>query len=50
MINVGEVLLNLWNQSGFAALIAGFAAAVPGLPGTRYPGGHPIRGSARSGH
>ncbi len=24
MINVGEVLLNLWNQSGFAALFAGF--------------------------
>ena len=25
MINIGEVLLNLWNQSGFAALFAGFA-------------------------
>ena len=24
MINIGEVLLNLWNKSGFAALIAGF--------------------------
>ena len=24
MINVGEVLLNLWNKSGFAALFAGF--------------------------
>ena len=24
MINVGDILLNLWNQSGFAALIAGF--------------------------
>ena len=24
MINVGEILLNLWNQSGFAALSAGF--------------------------
>ena len=24
MINVGDVLLNLWNQSGFAALFAGF--------------------------
>ena len=24
MINIGEVLLNLWNQSGFAALISGF--------------------------
>ena len=26
MINVGEVLLNLWNKSGFAALSAGFTA------------------------
>ena len=25
MINVGEILLNLWNQSGFAALSSGFA-------------------------
>ena len=25
MVNVGEILLNLWNQSGFAALSAGFA-------------------------
>ena len=25
MINIGEVLLNLWNSSGFAALSAGFA-------------------------
>ena len=25
MINVGEILLNLWNQSGFAALSTGFA-------------------------
>ena len=24
MINIGEVLLNLWNQSGFAALFSGF--------------------------
>jgi len=24
MINVGEILLNLWNQSGFAALFSGF--------------------------
>ena len=24
MINIGDVLLNLWNQSGFAALFAGF--------------------------
>jgi len=24
MINIGEVLLNLWNSSGFAAIIAGF--------------------------
>ena len=24
MINIGEVLLNLWNQSGFAAMISGF--------------------------
>ena len=24
MINVGEILLNLWNQSGFAALFQGF--------------------------
>ena len=24
MINIGEVLLNLWNSSGFAALSAGF--------------------------
>ena len=24
MINIGEILLKLWNQSGFAALIAGF--------------------------
>ena len=24
MINIGEILLNLWNQSGFAALMAGF--------------------------
>jgi oxaloacetate decarboxylase beta subunit len=23
-INVGEILLNLWNQSGFAALFVGF--------------------------
>ena len=26
MINIGEVLLNLWNSSGFAALSSGFAA------------------------
>ena len=26
MINVGEILLNLWNSSGFAALFAGFSA------------------------
>ena len=26
MINIGEVLLNLWNSSGFAALSAGFSA------------------------
>ena len=26
MINVGEILLNLWNQSGFAALFSGFGA------------------------
>ena len=26
MINIGEVLLNLWNSSGFAALSAGFTA------------------------
>ena len=26
MINVGDILLNLWNQSGFAALMAGFGA------------------------
>ena len=25
MINIGEVLLNLWNRSGFSALIAGFS-------------------------
>ena len=25
MINIGEVLLNLWESSGFAALSAGFA-------------------------
>ena len=25
MVNVGEILLNLWSQSGFAALSAGFA-------------------------
>jgi len=25
MINVGEILLNLWNKSGFAALFTGFA-------------------------
>ena len=24
MVNVGEILLNLWNQSGFAALFSGF--------------------------
>ena len=24
MINVGEILLNLWNQSGFAQMFAGF--------------------------
>ena len=24
MINVGEILLSLWNKSGFAALSAGF--------------------------
>ena len=24
MINVGEILLNLWNDSGFARLFAGF--------------------------
>ena len=24
MINIGDILLNLWNQSGFAALMAGF--------------------------
>ena len=27
MINIGEILLNLWAQSGFAALIAGFGEA-----------------------
>ena len=27
MINIGEILLNLWDQSGFAALIAGFGEA-----------------------
>ena len=27
MINIGEVLLNLWNTSGFAALSAGFFTA-----------------------
>ena len=27
MINVGEILLNLWNDSGFAAIISGFTAA-----------------------
>ena len=26
-INIGEILLNLWSQSGFAALIAGFGEA-----------------------
>ena len=26
MINVGDILLNLWNQSGFAALFSGFGA------------------------
>ena len=26
MVNVGEILLNLWNQSGFAALSSGFTA------------------------
>ena len=26
MINIGEVLLNLWNSSGFAAIFAGFGA------------------------
>ena len=26
-INVGEILLNLWNDSGFAAIISGFTAA-----------------------
>jgi len=25
MVNVGEILLNLWNQSGFAALFVGFS-------------------------
>ena len=25
MVNVGEILLNLWNSSGFAALFSGFA-------------------------
>ncbi len=25
MINIGEVLLDLWNSSGFAAMSAGFA-------------------------
>ena len=25
MINVGDMLLNLWNSSGFAALFVGFA-------------------------
>ena len=24
MINIGEILLNLWNKSGFAALSSGF--------------------------
>ena len=24
MINIGDILLNLWNQSGFAALVSGF--------------------------
>ena len=27
MINIGEVLLNLWNTSGFAALSSGFFTA-----------------------
>ena len=26
MINIGEVLLNLWNSSGFAAIISGFSS------------------------
>ena len=26
MINVGEVLLNLWNNSGFAAIFSGFVS------------------------
>ena len=26
MINIGEILLNLWNDSGFAAIISGFTA------------------------
>ncbi len=26
MLNIGEILLNLWNKSGFAALSAGFSA------------------------
>ena len=26
MINIGEVLLDLWNSSGFAAMTAGFGA------------------------
>ena len=25
-INIGEILLNLWNGSGFAAIISGFLA------------------------
>ena len=25
MINVGDILLNLWNNSGFAAMFVGFA-------------------------
>ena len=26
MINVGDILLNLWNDSGFAKIISGFLA------------------------
>ena len=26
MINVGDILLNLWNDSGFASIVSGFGA------------------------
>ena len=26
MVNVGEILLNLWNNSGFSAIVSGFTA------------------------